>query len=181
MSKVNVNANEVNNVNKVNEVNVSEVNVSKVSVSKVSVNANEVNDVNKVNEESTVNEASGEVCNMKEVKSLKDGNKVEVFDAKVNNGKVVLRLCDKKAEAKQSRPANWDPGEVFDAKDQMEMLDMEEVANLMNIGKVGLQLSVKEVRSSSGAIKKALLIVMFLLRFENGFRRKCPIELSEYG
>ena len=81
----------------------------------------------------------------------------------------------------QSRPANWDPGEVLDAKDQMEMLDMEEVANLMNIGKVGLQLSVKEVRSSSGAIKKALLIVMFLLRFENGFRRKCPIELSDYG
>ena len=118
---------------------------------------------------------------MKEVKNLKDDNKVEVFDAKVNNGKVVLRLCDKKAEAKQSRPANWDPGEVFDAKDRMEMLDMEEVANLMNIGKEGLQLSVKEVRTSSGAIKKALLIVMFLLRFENGFRRKCPIELSDYG
>ena len=89
-------------------------------------------------------------------------------------------LTMKKME-EQSRCANWDPGEVLDAKDQMEMLDMEEVANLMNIGKVGLQLSVKEVRTSSGAIKKALLIVMFLLRFENGFRRKCPIEFSDYG
>ena len=126
-------------------------------------------------------EAKVEVSGMKEVKSLKDGNKVEVFDAKVNNGKVVLRLCDKKAEAKQSRPANWDPGELFDAKDQMEMLDMEEVANLMNIGKVGLQLSVKEVRSSSGAIKKALLVVLLLTRCVNGFRRTFPIELSDYG
>ena len=125
--------------------------------------------------------AKVEVFGMKEVKSLKDGNKVEVFDAKVNNGKVVLRLCDKKAEAKQSRPANWDPGELPDAKDQMEMLDVEEVVNLVNIDKVGLQLSVKEVRSSSGAIEKALLIVLFLLRFVNGFRRKCPIELSDYG
>ena len=90
-------------------------------------------------------------------------------------------MYDKKAEVKQSRPANWDPGEVFDAKDQMEMLDMEEVANLMNIGKVGLQLSVKEVRTSSGAIKKALLVVLFLLRFVNRCRPDCPIEVSDYG
>ena len=95
-----------------------------------------------------------------------------MFDAKVNNGKVVLRLCGKKAEAKQSRPANWDPGELSDAKDQMEMLDVEEVTNLMNDDKVA---------GSGGATEKALLIVMFLLRFENGFRRKCPIELSDYG
>jgi len=40
---------------------------------------------------------------------------------------------------------------------------------------------MKEVWSSGGATEKALLIVMFLLRFENGFRRKCPIELSDYG
>ena len=119
---------------------------------------------------------------MKEVKNLKDDDKVEVFNAKVNDGKVGLRLLyDKKAEAKQSRPANWDPGELPDAKDQMEMLDVEEVVNLVNIDKVGLQLSVKEVRSSSGAIEKALLIVLFLLRFVNGFRRKCPIDLSDYG
>jgi len=141
---------------------------------------NEMN-VNEVNDESTVNEAKVEVCGMKEVKNLKGDDKVEVFDAKLNNGKVGLRLYDKKAEAKQSRPANWDPGELPDAKDQMEMLDVEEVVNLVNIDKVGLQLSVKEVRSSSGAIEKALLIVLFLLRFVNGFRRQCPIELSDNG
>jgi len=160
---------EASNVNKVNEVNVNEVNVSKVNV-----NADEVKfDVNA--------EAKVEVLGMKEVKNLKDDDKVEVFNAKVINGKVGLRLCYKKAEAKQSRPANWDPGELPDAKDQMEMLDVEEVVNLVNIDKVGLQLSVKEVRSSSGAIEKALLIVLFLLRFVNGFRRQCPIELSDNG
>merc|ERR1719357_1581427 len=58
---------EVSNVNKVNEVNVSEVNV----------NAEEVKFDVKV-----------EVFGMKEVKNLKDDNKVEVFDAEVNNGKV---------------------------------------------------------------------------------------------
>ena len=72
-------------------------------------------------------------------------------------------------------------GELSDAKDQMEMLDMEEVANLMNIGKVGLQLSVKEVRSSSGAIKKALLMVLFLLRFVKRCRPDCPVEVRDYG
>ena len=80
------------------------------------------------------------------------------------------------------------------------MLNVEEVTNLMNddkvagsgdvkeaeilvsiIDKVGLHLFMKEVWSSGGATEKALLIVMFLLRFENGFRRKCPIELSDYG
>ena len=147
-------------MNKVNEVNVNEVNVSKVNV-----NADEVKfDVNA--------EAKVEVLGMKEVKNLKDDDKVEVFNAKVINGKVGLRLCYKKAEAKQSRPANWDPGELLDAKDQMEMLDVEEVTNLMNDDKVA---------GSGGATEKALLIVMFLLRFENGFRRKCPIELSDYG
>jgi len=180
----------------------SKVNEMALEVSAANeMNVNEVNDVNKVNEESTVNkddcvvcnikevapemsysmikeveivvEAKVEVLGMKELKDLKDDNKVEMFDVKVKNGK--------KAEAKQSRPANWDPGELPDAKDQMEMLDMEEVVNLVNIDKVGLQLSVKEVRSSSGAIEKALLIVLFMLRFVNGFRRKCPIELSDDG
>ena len=115
------------------------------------------------------------------MKNLKDEDKLEAFNAKVNSGKVGLRLYDKKAEAKQSRPANWDPGELPDAKDQMEMLDVEEVVNLVNIDKVGLQLSVKEVRSSSGAIKKALLVVLFLLRFVNRCRPDCPIEVSDYG
>ena len=81
----------------------------------------------------------------------------------------------------QSCCANWDPGEVVNAKDQMEMLNVEEVTNLVNDDKVGLHLFMKEVWSSGGTTEKALLIVMFLLRFENGFRRKCPIEFSDYG
>ena len=119
-----------------------------------------------------------EESGMKEVKNLKDDNKVEVFDAEVNNGKVRLRLISKKAEVEQSRPAKWDPGQLFGAKDQMEMLNVEEVTILVNINKVGLQLFMKEVWSSGGAIEKALLIVMFLLkeRFVNGFS-----PLSDYG
>ena len=141
------------------------MNVSEVNVSNVNVNAEEVKfDVKVV--------AKVEVFGMKEVKNLKDDNKVEVFDAEVNNGKVRLRLISKKAEVEQSRPAKWDPGQLFGAKDQMEMLNVEEMTNLMNDDKVA---------GSGGATEKALLIVMFLLRFENGFRRKCPIELSDYG
>ena len=128
-------------------------------------------------------EAKVEVFGMKEVKNLKDDNKVEVFDAEVNNGKVRLRLISKKAEVEQSRPAKWDPGQLFGAKDQMEMLNVEEAEILVNINKVGLQLFMKEVWSSGGAIEKALLIVMFLLkeRFVNSFSPLSVIELSEYG
>ena len=122
-------------------------------------------------------EAKVEVFGMKEVKNLKDDNKVEMFDVKVG-----LRLYDKKAEVKQSRPANWAPGELVNAKEEIEMLDVKEAEILVNIiNKVGLQLSVKEVRLSSGAIKKALLVVLFLLRFVNRCRPDCPIELSDYG
>ena len=83
----------------------------------------------------------------------------------------------------QSRCANWDPGEPVDAEDQMEMLDVEEAEILVNIGKVGLQLFMKEVWSSGGAIEKALLIVMFLLkeRFVNSFSPLSVIDLSDYG
>ena len=171
VNKVNEVEPEVSNVNKVNEVNVSEVNVSKVNV-----NAEEVKFDVKV-------EAKVEVFGMKEVKNLKDDNKVEVFDAEVNNGKVRLRLISKKAEVEQSRPAKWDPGQLFGAKDQMEMLNVEEAEILVNINKVGLQLFMKEVWSSGGAIEKALLIVMFLLkeRFVNSFSPLSVIELSEYG
>ena len=149
---------EVSNVNKVNEVNVSEVNVSEVNVSKVNVNAEEVKF------------------------DVKVEAKVEVFDAEVNNGKVRLRLISKKAEVEQSRPAKWDPGQLFGAKDQMEMLNVEEAEILVNINKVGLQLFMKEVWSSGGAIEKALLIVMFLLkeRFVNSFSPLSVIELSDY-
>ena len=111
---------------------------------------------------------------------------VEVFDAKVNNGKVVLRLCDKKAEAKQSRPANWDPGELPDAKDQVEMLDVEEVANLMNDDKVARTGDVKAMMFVYALYNWMLytsdaLVALCMARFVNGFRRECPIELSDYG
>ena len=117
------------------------------------VNANEVNVMNKVNEENEVNV------------NVKDDNKVKVFDARVNNGKVGLRLYDKKAEAKQSCPANWDPGELPDAKDQMELLDVEEVTILVNDDKVGLRLSKKEVRLRCDVTMKALLNAMTLCNF----------------
>ena len=54
---------------------------------------------------------------------------------------------------------------------------------LVNIDKVGMQSFMKEVCSSGGAIEKALMIVMFLMkeRFVNRFRPDCPVELSDYG
>ena len=52
----------------------------------------------------------------------------------------------------------------------------------MNINKVGLQSFMKEVWLSGGAIEKALLIVMILLkeRFVNSFSPLSVIELSDY-
>ena len=32
----------------------------------------------------------------------------------------------------KTKDANWDPGEVFNVKEQMEILDVEEVANPVN-------------------------------------------------
>jgi len=166
--------NEVSNVNKVNEVNVSEVNVSEVNVSKVNVNAEEVKFDVKV-------EAKVEVFGMKEVKNLKDDNKVEMFDAKVG-----LRLYDKKAEVKQSRSANWDPGELVNAKEEIEMLDVEEVANLMNDDKVARSGDVKAMMFVYALYNWMLytsdaLVALCMARFVNGFRRECIIELSDYG
>ena len=89
----------------------------------------------------------------------------------------------------QSCCANWDPGELLDAKDQIEMLDVEEVEILVNDDKVRLRGNVNwkafyDAMALNNIVPfntEALLIVMFLLRFENEFRRKCPIELSDYG
>jgi len=85
-------------------------------------------------------------------------------------------------EVKESRHANWDPGEIVNAKAQVEMLDAKEEI-LVNIGKAGLQLSVTEVRSSGGAIEKALLFVLFLLkeRYVNSFSPPSVVEISDYG
>ena len=199
-------ANEVNDVNKVNEestVNEESGVMLNAKEEAPEVSITESNEVelhvahNEVKEEmskgkplevkSDVNvEAKVEVFGMKEVKNLKDDNKVEVFDAKVINGKVGLRLCDKKAEAKQSRPANWDPGELSDAKDQMEMLDVEEVANLMNDDKVAGSGDMKAMMLFYALYNWMLytsdaLVALCMARFVNGFRRECPIDLSDYG
>merc|ERR1719192_877074 len=102
-------------------------------------------------------ETKVEVFGMKELKDLEDDEEVE------------MRLPLMMKVTEQSRCANWDPGELLDVKDQMEMLNVEEVTILVNIiDKVGPRLFMKEVWSSGGATEKALLIVMFLLRFDNG-------------
>ena len=89
----------------------------------------------------------------------------------------------------QSRCANWDPGELLDAKDQIEMLDVEEVEILVNDDKVRLRGNVNwkafyDAMALSSIVRfdfKAVLFVLLLTRFVNGFRRKCPIELSDFG
>ena len=109
-----------------------------------------------------------EEFSMEEVKKSQEDKEVEI-----------LPLMK---EVKESRHANWDPGEIVDAKAQVEMSDAKEEI-LVNIGKVGLQLSVTEVRSCVGAIEKALLFLLFLLkaRFVNGFSPLSVVELSDYG
>ena len=112
---------------------------------------------------------------MKEAKNSEENKKVE-------------RLLHSN-EVKQSRPANWDPNELFDAKDQMEMLDVEEVAILVNDDKVRLRGNVNwkafyDAMTLYSIVRfnvKTILIVLFLSRFVSGFCRKCPIELSDYG
>jgi len=115
-----------------------------------------------------------EEIGMKEVKNLEDAEEVE---KRLSNE--VMQNDDLKEE---SRRANWDPGELFDAKAQVKMLDAKEAETLVNINKVGLQSFMKEVWLSGGAIEKALLIVMILLkeRFVNSFSPLSVIELSDY-
>ena len=154
---------------------------AQAKVNEVALEVSAANEVNEDEVKSDVNvEAKVEVFGMKEVKNLEDDEEVEM---RLPLSKKVMQLggLTMKKMEEQSRCANWDPGELYDAKALTEMLDVEEAKILVNINKVGLQLFMKEVWSSGGATEKALLIVMFLLRFENGFRRKCPIELSDYG
>ena len=69
------------------------------------------------------------------------------------------------------------------------MLDVEVVAILVNDDKVGLRGDVNwkafyDAMALSSIVRfdfKAVLIVLLLTRFVNGFRRECPIELSDYG
>ena len=200
VDEVNEVALEVSTVDNVNEVSVSEVNV---------------NDVNKVNQEPTMNEDSGEVCDAKE--EMRKGKPPEVlqrfdFDAKVHaeDDKEVGRLPPLKEVKEESCHANWDPGELIDAKDQMKMLDVEEVAilvkddnkaeMLVNDVKARLRLSKKEARlrgdENANALFNAMLLFNFMrlyisevlvpvarnvARFVNRFRPDCPVELSDYG
>jgi len=198
MSKVNemvLEMSAANEVNNVDEVNVDEVNVDEVNVDEVKFD---------------VNTEAKEVCGVKEEmskgKSLEIEAKVEVkeeseelvtakppdvllrFDstAKVQveecGMKEVMQIDDLKMK-KESRHASWDPGEPVNAKAQTEMLDAKEEKILVNNDKVGLQMFMKEVWSSGGAIEKALLIVMFMLkeRFVNSFSPLSVIQLSDYG
>ena len=191
-----MNANEVNDVNKVNEestvnkddcvgCNIKEVapEMSNSMIKEVEIVVEAKVEVNEKSEEVVMAKlpevpqrfdfaakVQVEEFGMKEVKNLEDDEEVE-------------KSLPPSKDVKESRHANWDPGELVDAKAQMEMLDAKEAGILVNIDKVGLQLFMKEVWSSSGAIEKALLIVMFLLkeRFVNSFSPLRVIELSDYG
>jgi len=191
-----MNANEVNDVNKVNEestvnkddcvgCNIKEVapEMSNSMIKEVEIVVEAKVEVNEKSEEVVMAKlpevpqrfdfaakVQVEEFGMKEVKNLEDDEEVE-------------KSLPPSTEVKESRHANWDPGELVDAKAQMEMLDAKEAGILVNIDKVGLQLFMKEVWSSSGAIEKALLIVMFLMkeRFVNSLCPLSVIELSDYG
>ena len=146
---VDVNVDEVN----MDEVNVDEVNVDEVNMYKV--NVDEVN-MNEVNKKSTMYEDSGEVCGVKEEmsngKSFEIEAKVEVnkkseevvtakppdvlqrfdFTAKVQVEESGMKeetnlKDDKKVEGKKSCHANWDPGELVDAKAKVEVSVVKEV------------------------------------------------------
>jgi len=146
--------------------------------------APEVSTVNKVNEESTMNEDSGEVCGVKEEmskgKSLEIEAKVEVnekseevvtakppnvlqrfdFTAKVQDKEV--EILPPMEEVMESCHANWDPGELVDAKAQVEMLDAKLAEILVNDNKVGPRLSKNEARLRGDVNAHALFDVMLL-------------------
>ena len=110
--------------------------------------------------------------------------KVEVFGMKEKvmhlDGLTMMKVTE------QSRCANWDPGELLDAKDQMEMLNVEEVTNLLNDDKVAGSGDVKAIMLFYALCNwmfhtSDALVALCMARFVNGFRRECPIELSDYG
>merc|ERR1719495_2452667 len=193
MSKVNEVALRVSITNKVNDVN--EVNVIKMK-SDIDVEAKvEVSDASDADNSSCVVKGKPPEVPLRsdfvaKVQAEKSGMKEVKFDVntKAMEGSGVKEVMQsdgltKMKKNEQSRCANWDPSEPVDAKAQTKMSDAEEAKILVNINKVGLQLFMKEVWSSGGAIEKALLIVMFLLkeRFVNSFSPLSVIELSEYG
>jgi len=194
VSTVNEVAPEVSTVNAVDEVNKVAPEVSAVDeVNKVALEVSAVDDVNmnKVNEESTINEDSGGVCDAKE--EMRKGKSPEVlqkfdFPVKVHmeefGVKEVMQIDDLKMK-EEPRHASWDPGEPV----KVEMLDAKEEKTLVNTGKVKLRGEVNwmvfyaamELYAIVLFNAKEMLVAFSLSRFVNGFRRDCPIELSDYG
>jgi len=191
---------EVSAVDEVNEVApevsaVDEVNKVAPEVSAVGeVNVNDVKKENEVNVKEAKSdidvEAKEEVLDADKSSRVVKGKPLEVpqrydFAAKVQEveesgmkGEKNLK-GDKRVEVKKSCRPNWDPGEFVDAKAQVERLD----------AKVGLRgdanwkafCDAMELHLIVLFNVKEMLIVLFPLRFVNGFRRECPIEPSDYG
>ena len=133
------------------------------------------------------------MCDAKE--EMRKGKSPEVlqkfdFPVKVHmeefGVKEVMQIEDLKMK-EESRHASWDPGESVNAK--VEMLDAKEEKILVNNGKVKLRGDVNwmvfYVTMELYAIvlfnAKEMLVAFSLSRFVNGFRRDCPIELSDHG
>jgi len=129
---------------KMNEVNVNEVNVNEVNVNEVNVNT-EAKEVCGVKEETSkgksleietkveVNEKSEEVVTKKPPDVLQRFD----FTAKVQEEEFSMKEVKKSQEdkeveilppmkeVKESRHANWDPGELIDAKARTEMFNVK--------------------------------------------------------
>merc|ERR1719209_171914 len=145
------------------EVNMDEVNMDEVNMDEVNMNEVNVNAVNEVNEESE------EVVMAKPTKMPRRFDfapKVQVEEFGVKEVMQFDGLTMMKTK-EQSRCANWDPGEVVNAKEQIEMLDVEEVAILVkDDNKVGLRLFNKvEVMQRGDVTTKVLLSAMMLCNF----------------
>jgi len=147
-------------------VNMDEVNMDEVNMDEVNMNEVNVNAVNEESEEVVMAKPTKvpqrfdfapkvqvEEFGMKEVKNLEDDDEE------------VEKSLPPSKDVKESRHANWDPGEV--AKEQIEMLDVEEVAILVkDDNKVGLRLFNKvEVMQRGDVTTKVLLSAMMLCNF----------------
>merc|ERR1719495_882117 len=104
-------------------VNMDKVNMDEVNMDKVNMNEVNVNAVNEESEEVVMAKPTKvpqrfdfapkvqvEVFGMKEVKNLEDDEEEE-------------KSLPPSKDVKESRHANWDPGELVDAKAQIEMFN----------------------------------------------------------
>merc|ERR1719474_589945 len=154
MSKVNEMALEVSAAN---EMNVNEVNVN-TEAKEVCAVMNEMSKGKSLEIEAKVevNEKSEEVV------TAKPPNVLQRFDftAKVQDKEV--EILPPMEEVMESCHANWDPGELVDAKAQVEMLDAKLAEILVNDNKVGPRLSKNEARLRGDVNAHALFDVMLL-------------------